>query len=72
MNRVLELLFKGKRPVDVEAVVHAKRVEPERRKLTKELGKIKKSYHLINTEVKKMKKSIDTSLAIAIATGGLR
>lgn len=72
MNRVIELLFKGRKPVDVSAVIHAKRVDPQRKKLTKELEKIDKSYKKIDVEVKKMKRSIDTSLAIAIATGGLR
>lgn len=72
MLRVLDLLFNGKRPVDVSTVVHAKRVEPQRRKLAHEMERIQKSYKRIGFEAKKMKKTIDTSLAIAIATGGIR
>lgn len=72
MNRILELLFGGKRPVNVSAAIGAVRVEPQRKKLEVKLHEIDQSYDKINKEAKKMKKSIDTALAIAMSTGGLR
>jgi hypothetical protein len=72
MMRLFELLFCGKKPVNITAAVSAVRVEPQRRELAKQLQEIDRSYKKIDVEAKKMKRRIDTALAIAMSTGGLQ
>lgn len=72
MMRLFKILFNGGKPVDVSSVVGAVRVEPQRQEIARQLREIDESYRKIGMEAKKMKKSIDTALAIAMATGGLK
>lgn len=68
MTNILKLLFSKNKPVSIHGSL---RVEPERKKLNKELRRIDESFKRIDRENRKMKKSIDTALAIAMTTGGL-
>lgn len=70
--KILEILFNGKKPINVTEAVTAVRVEPQRQRLNKTLKQIDQSYKKMDKEAKKMKRSIDTALAIAISTGGLK
>lgn len=70
--RIFELLFDGKKPIDVSSKVAEVRVEPQRQELAKKLRQIDQSYKKIDREAQRMKRTIDTALAIAISTGGLR
>lgn len=72
MMRLLELLFNGRKPVDVNAAVNTGVLQPQRDRLTEELHHISKSYEVIDKEMHKMKKEIDTAVAIAISTGGIK
>lgn len=72
MIRLLKVLFDGKKPVNVAETVGAVRVEPERRVLADKLKQIDQSYKKIDRETKRMKRAIDTALAIAMSTGGLK
>lgn len=72
MNRLFELLFNGKKPVPVPQAVGSASVEPQRIELERKLREIDRSYKKIEVEGKRMKKTIDSALALAIATGGLK
>lgn len=71
MIKFLELLFNGKKPVDVSATISAIPVNPQRQIMTQHLREIDRSFKKIDKEAKRMKKKIDTALAIAISTGGI-
>ena len=72
MIRILRILFDGKKTVDVREAVNQGSVEPRKKEIVKQLNEIDKSYHKIDQEAQKMKRRIDTALAIAMSTGGLR
>lgn len=72
MIRIMKILFNGKKPVNVQSATTSQRIGPERKRLTRELKAIDKSAKKITYEVKKMKRQIDTALALAVATGGLK
>lgn len=72
IKKILNLLFDGKGPVNVSATISAVPVDSDRRELTQHLLEIDKGLKKIDNEAKRMKKKIDTALAIAISTGGLK
>ncbi len=72
MIRILRVLFDGKKPVNVSSAVNTGIVEPQRIELANQLKEIDNSYKRMTVEAKKMKRQIDTALAIALSTGGLK
>lgn len=72
MRRLFKLLFNGNKPVNVADAVGAVRVEPQRRIVAAHLREVNRGLRNINKEAKLMKRTIDTALALAISTGGLK
>lgn len=72
MIRIFRILFDGKKPVNVKEAVNKGSADPHKREIVKQLNEIDKSYHKIDQEAQRMKRRIDTALAIAMSTGGLR